>query len=355
LYVSTSNSENKQEGFYKVDLHLGKLARLIESDNSYNVAPGAVSRTGEAVIFASQNGQHEQNLWMAGKDFARPRQVTDINPELARYPAGATRLIEYAGADGKKLQATLLLPAHYQENTRYPLIVWVYGGSMLSANVNHYGSTPVAHHNMQLLSSRGYAVLLPDSPLGVGTPMKDLAKTVLPGIDKTIEMGITDPERLGIMGTSYGGYSTLALIAQTTRFKAAVMDVGVGNLTTKYGELTKAGMSLSVGWSEEGQGRMGGPPWELPERYIQNSPVFYLNKVQTPLLINQGGMDLSTHQSEEVFVGLRRLGKEVVYVLYENEGHGIDYFENRVDYWNRVINWFDSHLNAGGRPAPSTR
>lgn len=226
---------------------------------------------------------------------------------------------------------------------------------MLSGNVNRYGAAGPEHHNMQLLSSRGYAVLLPDAPLAVGTPMQDLAKTVLPAVDKTVEMGIADTERLGVMGISYGGYSTLALLVQTTRFKTAVMDVGVGNLSSSYGVMLKNGMPFGVSWAEEGQGRMGGPPWQFPERYVQNSPLFYLDKVQTPLLINQGGMDVSPFQSDEIFVGLRRLGKKVVYVRYENEGHGIEHYSNRIDYWNRVIEWFQSYLGPTRQTQSSSR
>jgi dipeptidyl aminopeptidase/acylaminoacyl peptidase len=225
---------------------------------------------------------------------------------------------------------------------------------MLSGNLNRYGGTGVDQFNLQLLSSRGYAVLLPDAPLAVGTPLQDLAKTVLPAVDKTIEMGVADPERLGVMGTSYGGYSTLALLVQTGRFKAAVMDVGFGNLTTMYGAMLKSGASRGVSWAEEGQGRMGGPPWQFPERYVQNSPVFYLNKIETPLLISQGGMDVSPFQAAEIFVGLRRLGKKVVYVRYENEGHGIENYSNRIDYWNRNLKWFESHLRPMSQRQPSS-
>jgi dipeptidyl aminopeptidase/acylaminoacyl peptidase len=127
------------------------------------------------------------------------------------------------------------------------------------------------------------------------------------------------------------------------------MDVGMGNLSSHYGLMLKNGMPLSVGWAEQGQGHMGGPPWEFPDRYVKNSPVFYFDKIQTPLLINQGGMDMYPFESDAVFVGLRRLGKNVVYVRYENEGHGIELYTNRVDYWNRLIEWFDSHLNMNGQ------
>ena len=185
--------------------------------------------------------------------------------------------------------------------------------------------------------------------------MQDLAKTVLPAVDKTIDMGIADSKRLGVMGISYGGYSTLALLVQTIRFKAAVMDVGFGNLSSMYGVMFKSGIANGVPWAEEGQGRMGGPPWQLPERYVQNSPIFFLDKVQTPLLINQGGMDTSPFHSDEIFVGLRRLEKKVMYVRYENEGHGIEYYGNRIDYWNRLIEWFGLHLNHERETSSSSR
>jgi dipeptidyl aminopeptidase/acylaminoacyl peptidase len=349
FYVTTNNTETKQDGFYRLDSQTGDFSKVLENDISINPVLSSVSPHSEFLVYAAQNARHQQNLWITKPDFTNPKQLTHVNPELERYPSGEARLIDYATADGKKLQATLLLPVNYEKDRRYPLIVWVYGGSMLSGNVNRYGAATPEHHNLQLLSSRGYAVLLPDSPLSVGTPIQDIPKTVLPAVDKTVELGIADPERLGVMGASYGGYSTLALLVQTTRFKAAVMDVGFGNLSSAYGVMLKNGMPFGVSWAEEGQGRMGGPPWQFPDRYTQNSPVFYLNKIETPLLINQGGMDIAPFQADEVFVGLRRLNRKVVYVRYENEAHGIEYYSNRIDYWNRVLEWFASHVNVAGQ------
>jgi len=345
LYVITNNTETKQEGFYRVDLRSGDFTKLLEGDISLNPMLSSISPDDGFFVYASQTSRQEQNLWITKPDFAHPRQLTRLNPELERYPTGEARLIDYSTADGKKLQATLLLPVHYQPDKRYPLIVWVYGGSNLSDRVNRYGASGNEHHNMQLFAARGYAVLLPDTPLTVGTPMQDLAKTILPGVDKAIAMQIADPDRLGIMGFSYGGYSTLAMLVQTTRFKAAFMDAGLGSLSGQYGVMLKNGAAFGVGWAEEAQGRMGGPPWQFPERYVENSPLFFLDKVQTPLLISQGGMDIAPFLSDEIFVGLRRLQRKVEYVRYDNEGHGIELYNNRIDYWNRVIEWFRSHLS----------
>jgi len=343
FYVITNNPETKQEGFYRIESRSGDFNKVLETDISLNPTLSSVSPDDDFFVYAAQGARQEQNLWKA--DFASPRQLTHVNPDLERYTTGEARLIEYSTAAGKKLRATLLLPVNYQQGQRYPMIVWVYGGSLLSDRINRYGATGNEQYNMQLFSARGYAVLLPDTPLAVGTPMQDLAKTILPAVNKAIEMHIADPDRLGIMGISYGGYSTLSMLVQTRRFKAAVMDVGIANLSGYYGLMLKNGNAFGVGWAEEGQGRMGGPPWQFPDRYVQNSPLFYLDKVQTPLLINQGGMDISPFLSDEIFVGLRRLGKKVVYVRYENEGHGVELYNNRVDYLNRVIDWFRSHLS----------
>src|SRR6202030_2093517 len=120
---------------------------------------------------------------------------------------------------------------------RYPLIVWIYGGATLSDRLDRFGLAGPGPLNLQLLATRGYAVLMPDAPQHLGTPMLDLAKSILPGVNKCIELGIADPSRLGVMGHSYGGYSTLALLVQTKRFRAAVEADGFGDLTGFYGEM----------------------------------------------------------------------------------------------------------------------
>ena len=201
---------------------------------------------------------------------------------------------------------------------------------------------------MQLFATRGYAVLLPDAPQRLGTPMFDLAKTVLGGVNKAIEMGIADPDRLGVMGHSYGGYSVLSLIVQTNRFKAAMEADGFADLVGHYGAMSKDGTAFGTSIVEQGQGLIGGPPWQFPQRYVENSPIFYLDRVETPLLIVHGAKDeaVAPFLGDEIFVALRRLGKGVEYAKYDGEGHTPPYwsYENQVDFCNRLVQWFDQHL-----------
>jgi dipeptidyl aminopeptidase/acylaminoacyl peptidase len=178
--------------------------------------------------------------------------------------------------------------------------------------------------------------------------MQDIAKAVLPGVNKAIELGIADPDKLGVMGHSYGGYSTLSLIVQSTRFKAAVCSAGIANLFSQYGAFGEDGMTIGVGWAEDGQGRLAGSPWEFRERYIENSPYFYLDRVITPVLIIQGTKDRNVYplNSDELFVALRRLGKQAVYLKYVGEEHGAWTPKNQIDRGYRIIQWFDDHLKA---------
>jgi dipeptidyl aminopeptidase/acylaminoacyl peptidase len=122
----------------------------------------------------------------------------------------------------------------------------------------------------------------------------------------------------------------------------------MADLISAYGQMEKNGAAFQTSVIEQGQGLMGGTPWQFPERYVENSPIFYLDRVETPVLIVHGAEDIAVHPflSEEVFVGLRRLGKEAMYVKYEGEGHSPRSwsYTNQVDYTERMIDWFDQHL-----------
>jgi dipeptidyl aminopeptidase/acylaminoacyl peptidase len=351
LVVGTRNENTKEVGFYKVDTSTGSSTKAFEGKSYFGrdmIFSLDVSRDGKTFVYVSQDAQHPEDVWVTSGDFTDRKQISKINPALHAVTFGASRVIDWYSVDGDLLRGALLLPANYQQGKKYPLIVDVYGGSYRSESVYRFGLSGSGVENLQLLATRGYAVLLPDTPLHDSTPMVDLLKTVIPGVDRAVTLGIADPDRLGVMGHSYGGYSTLSLIVQTTRFKAAVDSAGPADLISDYGIMDKTGSSWAIGWAETGQGKMGGTPWQFRDRYIANSPIFFLDRVQTPLLIVQGELDTAVpyQQANEVFVGLRRLGKEVVYARYAGEEHweGTWGMPNVIDYWTRVTDWFDTHL-----------
>ena len=178
--------------------------------------------------------------------------------------------------------------------------------------------------------------------------MVDLMKTIMPGVEKAVDLGIADPERVGLMGHSYGGYSVFSLAVQTTRFKAAVAIDGIADIVGLYGQMSLDGQAYGQSSPEHGQFLLGGTLWSNRDRYIENSPIFYLDRVKTPMLIVHGSEDsgAAAFQADGVFVDLRRLGKEVTYAKYMGEDHVPTYwsYPNQIDFLNRIIEWFDVHL-----------
>ncbi len=304
---------------------------------------------GNKLAYFAEDARHSRDLWMADADFQSTQRLTHLNPQLDKYTLGKSEIVQWRNLNGDTLSGALLLPPAYRKGVRYPLIVWVYSGERGSRYVNRFGLAANGPFNMQLLATRGYVVFFPDIPEDTVKPMLNVANCVLPGINRLIDAGIVDPGRIGVIGQSYGGYSVLALLTQTDRFKAAVELDGPGNLVSFYGEMDKSGGAFGVSELEKGQGQMGGTPWQVRDRYIENSPYFYLDRIKSPLLIIEGTHDttVAPFLADEVFVALRRLGKEVEYVKYRGEGHSAVYWNNanQVDYCRRMLSWFDRYLH----------
>ena len=350
IIVVTRAEKSRQEGFYEINLNTGKYEKLLEENKSYGFVPPlriGVSADQRRVVYTSQSAGEPEDIWTTNSTQFSPQRVTHINPIFDRYVMGESRLIEWQTLNGQLVHGALLLPARYTPGTRYPLIVYQYPGSTWSTHGNLFGFNPFssAVENWQFFATRGYAVLLADVPARPETYMRDIAAAILPGVDKVIELGICDPERIGVTGQSNGGYGVLSLIVQTTRFKAAVDRMGPGNLISQYTQMSDTGASV---YTAEMVQRTGGSLWEKRDKFIENSPIFFFDKVQTPLLIIQGTADrqVMAARSDEVFVSLRFLGKEVEYARYVGESHGVSdwSFANQVDYLNRVIAWFDRWL-----------
>ncbi len=255
--------------------------------------------------------------------------------------------MDYLGSEGQPLRGALLLPPGWTAGTRVPMIVEIYPGDYKHSNAIHrFGFGDVnGPFNKQMLATRGYAVLVPETPQGVGTPMRDLAANTNAAINRVVELGIADPDRLGVFGHSYGGFSTISIVTQTPRFKAAVVSAGFADLTAFYGEIQESGLDAWANWVED-DARMGGSPWQYRSRYIENSPIFSLDRVTTPVLLLHGANDATTRvfYAGQIFSSLRRLGREVEMRRYEGEGHVLEQRENIVDYWNAVIRWYETYL-----------
>lgn len=350
LYVSRRDEGTKKAIVTKVDLSSGKTETLREEAGSIGRVfdTPLVSPDGRRVVYVYENAGVSADLWVAGVDFRDPRRLTHINPQLDAYTFGQSRLIEFHNVDGKPLHAALLLPAGYEEGKRYPTLVFVYPQDWGSETVYRFGLGGFPAYNLQMLATRGYVVLQPDVPTGKGTILADLVKSVMPAIDRAAALGVVDSDRLAVTGQSAGGYATLGIVTQTTRFRAAIMNAGFGDLTGFYGAMSlETGEGVWIPWLETLTGGMGAGPWDAPQAYVQNSPIYQLNRVETPMIIEAGGADSAIVPfSDQVYAGLKRLGKDVTYLRYGGEGHVLAAQANLIDYWKRVIRFLDAHLKS---------
>lgn len=349
VLLRVTDRRTEDPGFARVHPGTRRVLTVRTEPGSYGGGVGTdLAGDGSLAVARFSTTRQAPELWRLGPGLRRQRRVSDLHPGFDPSILGEDRLVRWSTEDGDSLEGTVLLPPGFQSTTPVPLVVQVYGGDA-GANALHRFD-----RHRQLLASNGYAVLVPDVPLRVPTPMADHARAVLPGIDRLIELGIADPGRIGVTGHSYGGYGTLALLVQSGRFAAAAASAAQGDLVANYGHMAADGTSRTR-WSEAGQGRMGTTLWDAPERYRDNSPVLFLDRVTTPLLLLHGGEDptVPVWLAEEIFVGLRRLGRPVTLALYEGEGHwsGDWSIANQTDYWRRLLEWFDRYMGPKTRGA----
>jgi dipeptidyl aminopeptidase/acylaminoacyl peptidase len=351
MYVRTHDNSSKKDAIYALPLENGQLKKVYEGDESIAMREmGAMTGTPSAgtLLYSSESASRASDIWALDVETGQRRQLSHLNPQYEDASMGQVRIIDWYSLHGEHLHGALLVPAGYKEGERYPMIVWVYGGDNGSDKANRFGFGWGGTFNFQVWASRGYAILYPDIPLHTGTPVDDLVSAVVPGVNKAVEIGVADPDRLAVMGQSFGGYNTIALLTKTGIFKAAVAtSAAATDLFLGYSYFTN-GSAPWEGYYEEGQGGMKGSPWDLKTRYWDNSPFFFLDKVTTPLMIERGTDDAISIQSGNVFNGLKRLGKTVELLEYDHEGHVVQQPVNVIDFWNRRLAWVEQYLGADG-------
>jgi dipeptidyl aminopeptidase/acylaminoacyl peptidase len=350
LIVAVREDSTKRMGFARLEMGSGAFRLLESADRRYGERrdlPIDITRDGR-IVFRSEDARHPPELWTTTRDFTAMAQLTHVAKALESTAFGTARLIDFVIPDGERRRATLLLPTGYREGKRYPLVVYPYPVDDRSNDVNVFGVTGSGTENMQLLATRGIAVLTPDiAPFQWTDEMRQLTSIILASVDRVVEMGIADSTRLGIMGHSWGGYTTIAVITQTPRFSAAVMRAGLADQVAMTGALKQSGFGYGVQLQEM---TLGGTIWQRPDVYLKNSPIYELKHVRTPLLIvhGEGDTTVPVFLADQLFANLQRLGKEVEFARYDNENHNEALWSsaNQRDYAMRMLDWFTAHLVA---------
>ncbi len=344
IYVIHGERDRWERGLQHLTIATKTLTPLVKDSRLYSSF--RMARDGRSFVFLASDGDRPHELYVADSSFSSIRQLTHSNPWLADRLLPRSELVSYRDADGKLLYGVLRYPVNYVKGQKYPTVFEIYE-TFFDNGFNARAA---------FLANNGYAVFHPSVNLVVGRPGEAWVKGVTSAANKLVEMGVADPDRLGVQGTSYGGYATVLLIAQTDRFKAAVNVSGKVDMVSFYTDSPRLGVR-NIHAPEKSQDRLGATLWEHPDRYLDHSAILHADRITTPLLCITGDQDpnVPASQSREIYYALRRLGKEVEWVRYVNGAHRPpDSVAESIDFEQRILAWYDRHLKGDVKKKPTT-
>jgi dipeptidyl aminopeptidase/acylaminoacyl peptidase len=349
LLLSSVNERDKREGFWAGRVGTPGVTKLVEEPRKFTFI--AKAKRADTLLYTRQSYEEFPDLWAAGTDLGSPRKLTELNPQIKEFAWGTAELVEWTSAGGVPLQGVLIKPGNYEPGRRYPVIVYFY--ELFSQRLHEFNQVVVNHRPcFPFYASNGYAVFLPDVRFDIGLPGPSEVKCLVPGAQKLVDMGVADPERIGLHGHSWSGYGTAYVVTQTDLFACAIAGAAVGNMTSAYSGIRyESGVARQMQYEKQ-QSRIGGSLWEKPWLYWENSPVFFADRVRTPLLLMHGDEDgaVPWTQSVEIYLAMRRLGKDCVFLQYRGEPHHPQKYANKLDYSIKMKEYFDHYLK--GAPAP---
>ncbi|MFO7924678.1 MAG: prolyl oligopeptidase family serine peptidase [Bacteroidales bacterium] len=352
IMLSAFNEKNKQSGFYTVRVHRPSDPAKIIMDDVRFYTPRKAKEAG-VLIWQKSTFSEFPDLWVSDENFSNARRISDANPQQSRYRWGTASLVEWVSFNHDSLQGILYKPENMDPGKKYPMIVYFYERS--SDNL-HRHSVPAPSRstiNMSYCVSNGYLVFVPDIPYIIGYPGQSAYNAVVSGTQAMLERyDFIDRGKTGVQGQSWGGYQIAWLITRTDLFRAAMAGAPVSNMFSAYGGIRWGSGVSRIFQYEETQSRIGGTIWEKPLRYLENSPLFFADRINTPLLMMHNDDDgaVPWYQGIEFFMALRRLGKPVWMLNYNDEAHNLTRRPNMMDLSVRMYQFFDHYLK--GEPAP---
>ncbi|HSG80979.1 MAG TPA: prolyl oligopeptidase family serine peptidase, partial [Gemmatimonadota bacterium] len=232
VHLFTFSEPRKNFGFYRTRVGRGGLERLLEEDKMFRFL--AKADDADVLLYTREDYDEFPDLWVADLNFGGARKLTDVNPQIAEFAWGTSELVEWTSDDGVPLQGVVIKPGNYQEGTRYPVLTYFY--RFFSQRLHEFNEPVVNHRpSFPIYASDGYIVFLPDVRFEVGRPGISALKSVVPGVKRLVELGLADPDALGLHGHSWSGYTTAYIVTQTNIFAAAVAGAPVSNMTSAYG------------------------------------------------------------------------------------------------------------------------
>ncbi len=351
MILSAFNNASKEKGYYTLKLaeNQSPQKRIMEK---YNFTGLNKAENNNLILFQKSNFNTSPDLYVTKDFWQTTGKLTDINPQMQDYNWGTAELFSWTSFAGVPLQGIVYKPGSFNPNRKYPVLIYFYE----KHSDNLYSYFPPAPSrstvNIPFFVSNDYIVFTPDIDYTVGNPGNDAYNAVVSGAEALAENPWVDRENMAIQGQSWGGYQVAYLVTRTDMFKAAGAGAPVSNMTSAYGGIRwESGRSRQFQY-EQTQSRIGAAMSDSLQLYIKNSPVFFADKVNTPLLIMHNDKDgaVPWYQGIEYFMSLRRLNKPVWMLQYNNEQHNLRYRRNAKDLSIRLQQFFDHFLK--GLPAP---
>ena len=314
-----------------------------------------VQKATKAPVFTYQKGnfQDQMDVYYASNLGKAEQKMSAINPQQKDYNWGTVELYHWYAYDGTPLDGLLYKPEDFDSNKKYPMLIYFYekNSDTMYRNIAVQPSWSII--NITFYVSRGYLVFVPDIVYNAGMPGESAVNCIVSGAESLTRFPWVDKDNMAIQGQSWGGYQVAWLITRTNMFKAAGAGAPVSNMTSAYGGIRwESGMSRQFQY-EQTQSRIGRDLWSGLELYMENSPLFRLPNVETPVLIMHNDNDgaVPWYQGIEMFMGLRRLGKPAWLLEYNNEAHNLKERRNRKDLTIRLQQFFDHYLKGAPEPA----
>ncbi|MCG8467424.1 MAG: prolyl oligopeptidase family serine peptidase [Gemmatimonadetes bacterium] len=349
IYVRLHGDRSEKRGYGRIAPD-GTFEALVFEDKMINGLAKADSA--DVFVYRSMAFDDSPDYFVADGALEDEKQVTETNPFMSEYAWGRSEVIDYVSEQGRPLQAALYYPAGYEEGAAVPTIVYTY--EMLSQNVHNFAvPSERSYYSFTAWTQHGYAVLLPDIVYTWRDPGVSALASVRAAVAEVVDMGVTDPDAVGLIGHSWGGYQATYLPTRTDIFAASVAGAPLTDFVSFMGQIHwNPGVPELSHW-ETGQGRMEVPFWEDEEAHRRNSPIHKVHELETPLLMAFGNEDgvVDWDQGTEFYNFARRAGKQMVLLVYEGEDHGFRQEANQIDYHRRILEWFGHYLK--GEPAPA--
>ena len=286
------------------------------------------------------------DIYLTDPNFNNSRRISNANPQQDSVYWPSVEHVQWMSYDSVQLEGLVYLPENYDTSRKYPLLIYYY--ELNSDNLHYYRSPKPSASIINPIecASNDYIVFIPDIRYKVGYPGRSAYNSIMSGTDFILENFAVDSLKMGLQGQSWGGYQTAQLITMTKRYAAAMAGAPVSNMFSAYGGIRwSSGLNRQFQY-EATQSRIGKSIWEAPELYYQNSPIFHLPKVSTPLLIMHNDKDgaVPWYQGIEMYSGMRRLNKPCWMLVYNNDGHNLKKLANKFDLSIRMNQFFNHYL-----------